>query len=162
MEKITILLTAIALACSNPELPQQEIANDTYISQEIQETCIKYAEEYDICPELIMAMVETESSGDQYAKNGNCLGLMQISTKWHKDRMEKYAVEDIYDIDDNIHLGVDYLSELIEQNGDEISYILDLYNGNSKAEWNLEHGVLSSYSSKILTRAAELERIHGK
>ena len=35
----------------------------TYLSEEIQESCVKYGEEYGICPELLVAIIERESSG---------------------------------------------------------------------------------------------------
>ena len=135
--------------------------NDTYISEEIQGYCIEIAEEYGICPELLMAMVETESSGRPNAENSGCKGLMQISEKWHKDRMERLGVTDIYDPYGNILVGTDYLMELAEEHG-EISLVLDLYNGNSKAYYNYENGILSKYARKILERSAELEMLHGK
>lgn len=43
--------------------------HDTYLSEEVQDICVKYGEEYCICPELLMAIVETESSGKQYAES---------------------------------------------------------------------------------------------
>ena len=61
----------------------------TYISEDAQEACVKYGEEYGICPELLMAMIELESSGRPDAESGGCKGLMQISDRWHKDRMER-------------------------------------------------------------------------
>ena len=51
----------------------------TYISEDAQEACVKYGEEYGICPELLMAMIERESSGRPDAESGGCKGLMQIS-----------------------------------------------------------------------------------
>lgn len=55
--------------------------NDTWISETAQEACIKYGNQYGICPELLMAIVERESSGVPDAENGGCKGLMQIYTK---------------------------------------------------------------------------------
>ena len=135
--------------------------NDTYISEEIQSYCIEIAEQYGVCPEILMAMIETESSGKPDATNGSCKGLMQISDKWHKDRMERLGVTDIYDPYGNILVGTDYLMEIAEEYG-EISLVLDLYNGNSKAHYNYENGIISKYAKKVLTRAEELERLHGK
>lgn len=61
----------------------------SFISEEAQESCVKYGEEYGICPELLMAMIEKESSGRPDVESGGCKGLMQISDRWHKDRMER-------------------------------------------------------------------------
>ena len=135
--------------------------NDTYISEEIQGYCIEIGELYGVCPELLMAMVEAESSGNPDAENGGCKGLMQVSDRWHKDRMERLGVTDIYDPYGNILVGTDYLMELHKRYGD-IAYVLDKYNGNSKAAYNNENGIVSDYADKILTRSEVLERLHGK
>lgn len=84
----------------------------SFISDEAQESCVKYGEEYGICPEMLMAMIEKESSGRPDVESGGCKGLMQISDRWHKDRMERLGVTDIYSVDGNVHVGADYLSEL--------------------------------------------------
>lgn len=42
----------------------------TYISEDAQEACVKYGEEYGICPELLMAIIERESAGQADAENG--------------------------------------------------------------------------------------------
>ena len=134
---------------------------DTYIAEEYQAYCEEIGEMYCVCPELLMAMIETESSGNPDATNGTCKGLMQVSEKWHKDRMERLGVKDIYDPYGNILVATDYLIELAEKYED-VGLVLDVYNGNSKAMQNAENWVLSEYAAKILHRTEMLERIHGK
>ena len=130
----------------------------TYISEDAQEACVKYGEEYGICPELLMAMIELESSGRPDAESGGCKGLMQISDRWHKDRMERLEVTDIYDVDGNIHVGADYLTELFEKYED-VGIVLMVYHGEKDAATKTE---LSDYADWILTRSVELERMNGK
>ena len=130
----------------------------TYISEDAQEACVKYGEEYGICPEMLMAMIEKESSGRPDVESGGCKGLMQISDRWHKDRMEWLGVTDIYDVEGNIHVGADYLAELFEKYED-VRIVLMVYHGEKNAA-NKEK--LSSYADWILTRSAELERMNGK
>ena len=134
---------------------------DTYIAEEYQAYCEEIGEMYCVCPELLMAMIETESSGNPDATNGTCKGLMQVSEKWHMDRMKRLGVKDIYDPYGNILVATDYLMELAEKYED-VGLVLDVYNGNSKAMQDAEHWKLSEYASKILYRAEMLERIHGK
>lgn len=136
-------------------------SRETYLSDEVQEICVKYGEEYCICPELLMAIVETESSGKQYAENAGCKGLTQIYEKWHGDRMEKLLVTNIYDADGNIHVAADYLAELFEEHEDAAT-VLMVYHGERNAISKAERGEISSYANKILERSAELERLHGK
>ena len=133
----------------------------SYISEEVQNVCVKYGEEYGICPELLMAMVEKESSGRPDAENGGCKGLMQISDRWHTDRMERLGVTDIYDVDANIHVGTDYLAELFEEYGEAVT-VLMVYHGEKNAVEKAENGEISKYADWILTRSAELERWNGK
>ena len=130
----------------------------TYISEDAQEACVKYGEEYGICSELLMAIIERESSGRPDAESGGCKGLMQISDRWHKDRMERLGVTDIYSIDGNIHVGADYLSELFEKYCD-VGIVLMVYHGEKNAATKTE---LSDYADWILTRSVELERMNGK
>lgn len=113
-------------------------------------------EQKDICPEFVQALIETESSWKADARNGDCVGLMQISEKWHQDRMEKYGVTDLTDPYDNILLGIDYLAELFRHYEDP-AMVLMVYNGDSRAWRFWETGEMSEYAVRILDRAAELE-----
>lgn len=160
-KKILIALFAFVLSLILCRIASDGKEVDTYIDIQYQKYCVEIGEMYGICPELLMAMIESESSGNPNAQNGNCKGLMQVSGKWHKDRMKKLGVADICDPYGNILVATDYLMELAEKYED-IGLVLDVYNGNSKAMQNAEHGKLSEYASKILYRAEMLERIHGK
>lgn len=137
------------------------VSAGTYIKEEYQAYCVEIGEEYGICPELLMAMIETESSGKANATNGSCKGLMQVSEKWHTERMKRLGVTDIYEPYGNILVATDYLLELFEKYGD-VGFVLDVYNGNSKAMYNAENGILSDYAIRVLERSEILERIHGK
>ena len=162
MKKIKML--AIALAASLV-LPQSVMANEeidpTHISVEAQVSCYEYGEMYDICPELLMAMIEAESSGNPKAENGDCKGLMQISERWHTGRMEEIGADDIWSETDNIHIGANYLHELFNRYED-VALVLMVYNGESDAVEKAENGYISDYARKILDRSAELERWKGK
>ena len=118
-------------------------------------------EPYNICPELVEAMIERESTWNPKAQNGDCMGLMQISGRWHKDRMERLGVTDLLDPYDNILVSVDYLAELFGKSEDA-GWVLMTYNGDSRANTLYKTGKLSAYAEWILERSAELERAHGK
>ena len=153
-----LLLAYVILYVS---IPVSAKGNDTWITEEAQGACVKYGEEYGICPELLMAIIERESSGEQFAENGNCKGLMQISVNWHKDRMERLGVSDIFETNGNIHVGADYLSELFEKHG-KVATVLMVYHGEKNAVSKSENGEISDYAIGILERSAELERTHEK
>lgn len=152
-------MLASVMTITQPAQAAKETAEPT------REQLIAYTEEvgeqYGICPELIQAMIQTESSWDADAENGGCKGLMQVAPKWHGDRMERLGCTDIYDPYQNILVGVDYLAELAEKHGD-VALALDYYNGNSKAEELAAAGKMSTYSTKVLTLSEQLERQNGK
>lgn len=134
---------------------------ETYLSAEIVDICTEVGTEYNICPELLMALIEKESSGHADAQNGSCKGLCQVSEKWHKDRMEKLGITDIYDPEGNIRLCADFLDELHAEYED-IGLVLMVYSGKSDAVEIAERGELTYYAEWILERSEELERAHQK
>lgn len=131
----------------------------SYIDEEYIGYCEEIGKEYGICPYLLVALIERESSGDPTAKNGSCKGLCQVSEKWHKSRMEKLGVTDIYDPYGNIQLCADYILELAEEYED-VALVLMVYSGKSNAVEIAERGEMTSYASGILARSEELERYY--
>ena len=162
MKKSKMLAIALAasLVLSQSVMAKEEI-EPTHISVEAQVSCYEYGEMYDICPELLMAMIEAESSGNPKAENGDCKGLMQISERWHTGRMAEIGADDIWSETDNIHIGANYLHELFNRYED-VALVLMVYNGESDAVEKAENGYISDYARKILDRSAELERWKGK
>lgn len=154
-----IVAVATFILCS---IGLNSASEDTWIDKEYQRHCVKIGEIYSICPELLMAMIEAESSGNPSASNGSCKGLMQVSEKWHKDRMKQLGVSDINDPYGNILVATDYLYELFHKYGD-VAHVLMVYNGDSRAS-DFADGKcdMSEYAQKILARSEYLERIHGK
>ena len=118
---------------ADPEEFMEENAVD--IPKEVSDICEKYGEEYNICPEVCEAICWRESRCTANAKNGLCRGIMQVNEKVHKDRMKKLKVTDIYDLDGNIHVGFDLLSDLYSTNKN-MKEALDAYNGNSNSEYS--------------------------
>ena len=162
MRKSKIVVLAGLIMCTLTGTTVNAAGKDTYISREVQAACIKYGEEYSICPELLMAMCEKESSGRPNAVNGSCKGLLQINEKYHKERMVRLGVTDLYDIESNVNVAADYLLELFEENED-IYLVLMKYNmGSAAAERLYNQGIYSKYAISIAERSEELERIHGK
>lgn len=139
----------------------QPYYEECHIAESYQTICEEVGEEYSICPELLEALIERESSGRKDAENGSCKGLCQISEKWHKNRMAELGISDIYDPESNIRLCADYLIELGAEYQD-IGLVLMCYHGESDAKAKAERGELSEYAEWILTRSEELERANGK
>ena len=70
-----------------------KLPEETDIPEEYQNYCMEIGKQYHICPELLMAMIEQESSGraDVVNETGDT-GLLQVNPKWHKERMERLGV----------------------------------------------------------------------
>ena len=90
--------------------------------------------EYSDDPFLIVALMKVESSFNSYAiSNSNALGLSQVIPKYHKDKIRQITKEfgyfDIFDIKQNIKLGVMVYEEYLNQLG-SVSKALTQYNGN--------------------------------
>ncbi len=119
------------------------------------------AADYNICPELVEAVIERESSWRPDAVNGSCIGLMQINPAHHAERMERLGVEDLMDPYDNILVGTDFLAELFREHEDPYA-VLMYYNAGTAGLQAWKNGHFSNYAIDVLTRSAELEREHGK
>lgn len=121
---------------------------------------------YDICPELLESIVWQESRGEQYAVNGECKGLCQINERWHRDRMQRLGVMDIWNKYGNVLLCADYLSELYEAHKAEcndMELALMLYSMNPDNALRLyREGKRTAYVRQVLSRSEELERGRGK
>lgn len=133
-------------------------AEECTVPSEIKSLSEKIGQEYNICPELLQSMAWQESRFRPDVENAGCKGLMQINEKWHKERMTHLGVVDIYNPESNMRVAADYLSDLFEEYED-VGTVLMVYHGESGAVDKIE---LSSYADEILTRSAELERMHGK
>lgn len=164
--KKKILIFALSLSLVFPLTVRAESEN---VSQsEIEAYTVEIGKKYNICPELIQAIIERESSYDPSATNGSCIGLMQVSEKWHKDRMKRLGITDLYDPYSNILVGTDYLAELFNEaiesdRGDDLYYVLMRYNlKTDTANKRWDNGDYSTYAIEIAERSAELEEEHGK
>jgi soluble lytic murein transglycosylase-like protein len=124
----------------------------------INQYIVGVAEQYSIEPELIMSIIEQESGYDVYAKNGNCLGLMQVSSRWHSDRATRLGVSDFYNPYSNILVGVDYLSDLLKNYTDP-SLALMLYSMDNKLAIKMySEGRISNYAKTVLARAESYKK----
>lgn len=153
--RAVILALAISILPTNIPAPEDDVPED------VAAICEKYGTEYNIAPELLEAICWNESRFTASAENNTCKGIMQINISSHQARMEKLGVTDIWDIDSNIHVGADFLSELFETYED-VGVVLGSYHGEKNAVSKAQKGQLSAYTKRILKRAAYYERLHGK
>ena len=152
-----------------PELPEKaedpapapEPYNDPEIPDDVEQAAIQWGTAYGIAPELLEAVAFHESTYRAGARNGGCCGLMQISARWHGDRMERLGMTeaDLWDANHNMHLAADYLRELFDRH-ESVDWALMTYNGDVRADSVLEGSAPSAYASGITAMAAELTEKH--
>lgn len=147
------------------ELPE-EYRETGYLPEKMQIYIRCLCKQYDVPYALILAMIEHESGYvfDAVGDNGNSKGYMQIYEKWHTDRMERLGVNDLKNPYQNVYVGIDYLSYLLEKYG-TVQDALAAYNyGEKGARENLwNNGVyVYSYNREIMQRMKEIEEVVGE
>ena len=158
---LCVLLTPVKASANSLSYIPPESA--TGVPDEIQEYANIIGSEFNICPELLMALAERESQFTADAENGSCKGLMQVNANTHKARFIEagWSPEDWADPYKNMYVGAAYLHELFVKYED-VGIVLGLYHGESGAISKGKSGRLSSYTTGILKRSEELERAFGK
>jgi len=131
---------------------------DPDIPVEVQQSAEVIGSMYNICPELLesIAWHESKYKAKVKSEDGSCWGIMQVSPRWHKARMQRLGVSknEMLECYPNMLVAADYLHELFEQYED-IQVVLKKYNGDtSKGS--------SKYIDDVLKMSAELEEKHGK
>lgn len=139
-----------------------KLPEETDIPEEYQNYCIEIGKQYHICPELLMAMIEQESSGRaDIVNSAGDTGLLQVNPAWHRERMERLGVSDLTDPYSNILVAADYLAELFSENDGDIYLVLMKYNmRHETAEDMFYAGKFSDYSVMVEHRAWELQQLH--
>lgn len=155
MKRIRTLLILLLLLL----VPAKEVRAEEKVEvpEEVIELSEELGEKYCICPELLQAMAWRESRFKPEAVNGTCIGIMQVSERWHRDRMERLGATDLTDMRQNMLVATDYIAELADKYGD-IDIVLMVYNGDSRAGT----GIVSEYAKTIIALSADLERLQGK
>ena len=145
---IVLGLNAIATAIDNPEVYEKPLPEPVPVAQlEINDHIDKMAKRYGLNPDVIKALIEEESGWGESAEgdNGNSVGLMQIQEHWHKERMKRLGVTSLYDPEQNITVGCDILSELLNKYGN-YKDALSVYNSG-----NVNDG--KQYAERVLKNA---------
>ena len=93
---------------------------------------------------IIYSIIEQESkwNEDAVGDSGDSLGLMQIQSRWHKNRMDNLGVSDLLDPYQNVLVGIDIIDELISKYG--------LYGGLTAYNTGSPDGY-SQYSENVIS-----------
>lgn len=141
------LLLVMTKDCPDPLTFEEIVASYVF------DICKDYP---DVDPYLILSIIYQESRFAPNVSNGGCVGLMQISEYWHRDRAAKLGVTDFWDPYSNVLLGIDLVNELLDRANGDIYYALMLYNQTySSARKMYTNGIISNYARDVVERADE-------
>ena len=159
--KEVVTVEASVLPVIEPVRRQKLYTDQIRLDPDLQEWLINYCNDRHLSPCLVMALIEQESDCDPecvyITDREESIGLMQINTRWHTERMEALGVTDLKGPKQNIIVGVDYLLELFRTNP-ETEWVLNAYNGGQAYADRIEDiGIVTDYALGVMNRAKELE-----
>lgn len=132
---------------------------DVPLDVDLQNHILILCEAYEVDPAIVIGMIQKESMfrADVVGDSGRSYGLMQIQPRWHAERMERLGVTDLLDPYQNIRVGVDFLSELIDHYK-SVDYALIAYNGGpAQANKHRSAGTVSGYVRAVKDAANQLK-----
>lgn len=135
------------IASIDIELEPDRTYKEQYTTEEIDKFLTAICIEYDVDKNLILAMIEAESSFYIYATSSTkCQGLMQLHPKYYS------SPHGLYDAKENIELGVQTMARLLSKY-DNVEKALVCYN---MGEYGRAQSISSSsYSRKIVKLTEE-------
>ena len=150
-------------------IEQVEITTNNYtydvpLASELQLFIATTCEDYHIDNALVIAMISVESkyNANAIGDGGDSIGLMQIQSKWHAERMARLGVTDLTNPYENVTVGIDYLAEKLAE-GQGIEWALMAYNGgNQYANEMTVAGKVSTYAMEVMAEAYKLTAERGE
>lgn len=129
------------------------------LEEELQLHIIDLCNDYNVEPELVLAVIGQESNYNSEAigDDGKSFGLMQVQKKFHETRMTKVGVADLLNPYDNVTVGIDILAECLNE-GKGLEWALHCYNGWVEyADYMEATGQVSDYTESVLMLYEELK-----
>lgn len=152
---IILILVVIGIVCLKVFNIPQKIYQRIY-KVEYSEYVYKYAEEYNVDPLMIFAIIKAESNfNPNVVSSSGAVGLMQLMDGTAEElcnKMDIFYVKKVslYNPELNIQLGTKYFSDLMKEYDDNYLLALTAYNagiGNVK-KW-IEAGTIKADGSDI-------------
>lgn len=122
------------------------------LSVELQDYIYDLCDSYDVPFELVVAVIDAESSFQTGAVSANCYGLMQINEIGHTELSEKLGIQNFLDPYQNVHAGIYVLSQALQATDGDVVAALMRYNcGPTGARRLWDKGVHSTaYTDKVM------------
>ena len=162
MKKLTVIVMLIGAVSSFStgsgeifrEIGQEQQMQTYYdvpLEKELQDHIREVCTGNGIDMTMVLAVMEKESgyNADAVGDGEKSFGLMQIQPRWHKGRMDRLGVTDLFDPYQNIIVGADILKELSsKEKGDD--WTIMAYNGGEQmADEHAENGTTTSYADGV-------------
>ena len=131
------------------------------LDEQFQRYVFAECEKRNVSPALIFAIMERESNfkAECVGDSGNSLGIMQIQPKWHQWRADELGCLDWMNPYDNATVGIDIIADYFEKYGDDVYFVLMVYNGGlGYANKMVNKGAISNYAKSVVARAEELDK----
>lgn len=132
----------------------QNVYNLTPIrASEIVSAALLSSKEYNIDPSLIFAVIKVESRFDKNVNAGFGLGLMQIVSKAHPEKIARIGGRaKLAEINNNVNVGTEILAEYLIKAKGSVPRALQYYNGTA-------NDPNKTYSRKVLTAQKEFIKV---
>ena len=148
MIAIIFLIPAFVLIGTREASKQESFALENLIRVE--------SKAVDIPVELVYAVIHTESSGNPLAKSkADCRGLMQVSEEVWNIFMKGKSWDLAYNPEENLHCGIQYLSDLYRMYVSWEKVLRHYHSGNP----NSKRAVTDRYVKKVLKRAGMMSAL---
>ena len=148
MIAIIFLIPAFVLIGTREASKQESFALENLIRVE--------SKAVDIPVELVYAVIHTESSGNPLAKSkADCRGLMQVSEEVWNIFMKGKSWDLAYNPEENLHCGIQYLSDLYKMYVSWEKVLRHYHSGNP----NSKRAVTNRYVKKVLKRAGMMSAL---
>lgn len=116
---------------------------DCPLSDDLQKYIYEKCQEYKVDPALVIAVIDVETNGtfDPESKGDysdgvyHSFGLMQIWASEHTPRCLRLNAYNLLDPRQNILVGIDFLSELIDHYDGDMDEVLSFYNCDSTGNY---------------------------
>lgn len=155
-------VTTVASKLAPEPKPETQPAARIYdipLADELQEYTFTLCTENGVDYEMVLAMMERESSfKEKEISKTNDYGLMQINKVNHRWLSDELGINDFLDAKQNILAGIHILTGLTQKYGDQNKVLMAYNCGENGAKKLWDKGITSSeYSRAIIARAEELK-----
>lgn len=122
-----------------------------------------HAQNYGLEPELLAAVIYTESKFDADAESeSGAIGLMQLLPETAagiatRTGGSKFRTEDLYDPELNVRYGSWYLRHLLQKYDGDLAKALAAYNGG---QGNVDRGIQYPETTAYVARVQELSQVY--